>query len=774
MDAVDNQGVEGRDRAARLAWRTEVVTAAVQKLGSEISEQVSWRHDPSEWQAWLSHAFDRSLIAASGLFDPIFYLSANRDVAQAKIDPLEHYLRYGGQEGRWPGPAFDSTVYLASHEASRRSGLNPLIHYLKYGLLEGHRDGVPEIHPPPVGAAADRGRSEPLPGLFALPASGQSAYAAVLALQAQHAALEAAVAGLRAAAGQGELSARQALEDELEALRAAVEWRDHQLLALQSDFTVTLSATRAREAEHEAETAALRGARDEAELKLYVANAALQRAATGNDRLSAALRASETEAAGLRAELAQRNAVGAQGFGHALEDERAAALSAARAREAEHEAETAALRGARDEAELKLYVANAALQRAVARNERLETARRTEPEVGPPQVEADRRGDARSALEEAAAAARAAASAAQAELAEARSELTATGRELALAARELMLTGRELHRLQGEESGHREARAERDALRLQMALLERDVQRGREGEAALIVSRAEAAALAERTRATEAALAALRAEAPSLAALADAVRAGLAARNGAVGATVVGQLADARERTGRLDRIEAEVTDTRLPALRRRYLDLLEAALAALRPADAAGSASRPRLEHLCRLVETALAERVEGDVIEAGGRPGEAAIYMRGILAAHGVTDRTVWVADALARPPGRTRRVRAEPDPGSGTVRDRFARLGLLDDQVAFLPGPFGRTLAKAPIRRIALLRIGEGPPGSAPEALATLYPSVAPGGFVVVGAEVGKACRAAIEAFRQQQTIEGAIVDADDASVFWRKAR
>ena len=39
---------------------------------------------------------------------------------------------------------------------------------------------------------------------------------------------------------------------------------------------------------------------------------------------------------------------------------------------------------------------------------------------------------------------------------------------------------------------------------------------------------------------------------------------------------------------------------------------------------------------------------------------------------------------------------------------VRDRFARYGLLDDQVKFLRGWFSESLPTAPIQRLALLRL------------------------------------------------------------------
>lgn len=76
-------------------------------------------------------------IRRSGLFDQEWYLQHNPDVAASKLDPLVHYLRYGGFEGRDPGPGFRSASYLNTHEDAKRDHVNPLVHYLQNaGRLE--------------------------------------------------------------------------------------------------------------------------------------------------------------------------------------------------------------------------------------------------------------------------------------------------------------------------------------------------------------------------------------------------------------------------------------------------------------------------------------------------------------------------------------------------------------------------------------------------------------------------------------------------------------
>ena len=75
---------------------------------------------------------DRRLVAASGVFDAAFYLAHNRDLAAAGVDPLEHYVAFGGFEGRLPNPIFDSGWYLARYFPDVDNPPNPLVDYLRH------------------------------------------------------------------------------------------------------------------------------------------------------------------------------------------------------------------------------------------------------------------------------------------------------------------------------------------------------------------------------------------------------------------------------------------------------------------------------------------------------------------------------------------------------------------------------------------------------------------------------------------------------------------
>ena len=85
-------------------------------------------------------------IAESGLFSADWYLDQYQDVAAAGQDPLEHYLLYGAEEGRDPGPEFSTTGYLSRYHDVVDAGINPLLHYIRYGKNEG-RSTKPSLDP---------------------------------------------------------------------------------------------------------------------------------------------------------------------------------------------------------------------------------------------------------------------------------------------------------------------------------------------------------------------------------------------------------------------------------------------------------------------------------------------------------------------------------------------------------------------------------------------------------------------------------------------------
>ena len=81
----------------------------------------------------------KKILTESELFDPIWYLERYPDLKSAGVDPFEHYLEYGGFEGRWASPYFHSDYYLNNYVDIAKAKINPLVHYVMYGEKEGRK-----------------------------------------------------------------------------------------------------------------------------------------------------------------------------------------------------------------------------------------------------------------------------------------------------------------------------------------------------------------------------------------------------------------------------------------------------------------------------------------------------------------------------------------------------------------------------------------------------------------------------------------------------------
>jgi O-antigen biosynthesis protein len=80
---------------------------------------------------------DLQAIQASSLFESDWYRARYRDVDLLQMDPLEHFIEYGGLLRRSPSPRFDTRYYLESNPDVAGSGINPLVHYVFQGRGEG-------------------------------------------------------------------------------------------------------------------------------------------------------------------------------------------------------------------------------------------------------------------------------------------------------------------------------------------------------------------------------------------------------------------------------------------------------------------------------------------------------------------------------------------------------------------------------------------------------------------------------------------------------------
>lgn len=85
---------------------------------------------------------DYALVARSGLFDAVYYLKANSDVAESGLDPIVHYITDGFREGREPAAFFDGKAYAERYPDVQAAGTAPLVHWMRVGQAEGRRPPI--------------------------------------------------------------------------------------------------------------------------------------------------------------------------------------------------------------------------------------------------------------------------------------------------------------------------------------------------------------------------------------------------------------------------------------------------------------------------------------------------------------------------------------------------------------------------------------------------------------------------------------------------------
>jgi hypothetical protein len=191
----------------------------------------------------------------------------------------------------------------------------------------------------------------------------------------------------------------------------------------------------------------------------------------------------------------------------------------------------------------------------------------------------------------------------------------------------------------------------------------------------------------------------------------------------------------------------------------------------------------RIRLNNIEDCIRDVLAAGVPGDLIETGVWRGGASIFMRGVLSAYGVTDRSVFVADSFTGLPApdvdkypADEGLNLHLWPGLAVdveeVRANFTRYGLLDDQVTFVEGWFRDSLPKLRDHTWALLRLDGDLYESTMDALDNLYPGLAPGGWVIIDDYDIPACAKAVDDYRQREAITEAIVRVDWTGICWKK--
>jgi O-methyltransferase len=188
------------------------------------------------------------------------------------------------------------------------------------------------------------------------------------------------------------------------------------------------------------------------------------------------------------------------------------------------------------------------------------------------------------------------------------------------------------------------------------------------------------------------------------------------------------------------------------------------------------------RLGNVQRCFADVIERGVPGDLAETGAWRGGMTIFMRALLKAYGDTDRKVWVADSFEGLPApknsedgwdlsRVRQLKVSLE----DVKANFERFGLLDEQVEFVKGWFCDSLPKAPIEKLAILRLDGDLYHSTMDALENLFPKVSKGGYVIIDDYFSwAACKQAVTDYCAKHSLQPKIEEIEGRlGAYWKVA-
>ena len=89
---------------------------------------------------------DYNVIKKSRFFNKKWYLKQYPDVKKAKVDPVEHYIKYGWKEGCNPSKKFNTNEYLDRNKDVKNAKVNPLLHYERFGKYEGRKLKIENLY----------------------------------------------------------------------------------------------------------------------------------------------------------------------------------------------------------------------------------------------------------------------------------------------------------------------------------------------------------------------------------------------------------------------------------------------------------------------------------------------------------------------------------------------------------------------------------------------------------------------------------------------------
>ena len=121
---------------------------AIPKVNFDFCEVVNQPEDIQSLSDRIlseNSAYNSSLVSASKLFNPEWYLNYNPDVRTANIDAEVHFLNHGLEEERNPSPEFNSDYYRHLFNFKIPNNIPPFLHYLKFTRKTGYTHSLPAL-----------------------------------------------------------------------------------------------------------------------------------------------------------------------------------------------------------------------------------------------------------------------------------------------------------------------------------------------------------------------------------------------------------------------------------------------------------------------------------------------------------------------------------------------------------------------------------------------------------------------------------------------------
>mmetsp|Transcript_31009 Transcript_31009/g.50165 ORF Transcript_31009/g.50165 Transcript_31009/m.50165 type:complete len:309 (-) Transcript_31009:322-1248(-) len=188
---------------------------------------------------------------------------------------------------------------------------------------------------------------------------------------------------------------------------------------------------------------------------------------------------------------------------------------------------------------------------------------------------------------------------------------------------------------------------------------------------------------------------------------------------------------------------------------------------------------SLPR-QHITRfLLESVIARNVSGDVVETGVAAGGMAILMQSILHERHQTNRKLWLADSWEGLPEPDNEADAKVFKKGAYLRPYGHFEKNMKDSNSFdegniqiVRGLFKDTLPRAPIEKIAFLRLDGDMYASTVVALRALYDKVVPGGYIYVDDhyEFLDACGRAVTEYWKEKEIDETLYGVHEQDYEW----